>query len=184
MKKLIPILLALCLLSAACAQRPREEAPPPPAPEAPAVPEPPAPEEEGRALERLTVELVVDWEDTDRVLEGRAELERLLQAALAGQAWTVEEVQITISTAGGPTGDALAAGGVDAACLPEEDCEAREADAFPVLAAPGRVLAVTGAREELDGDFRAALAEALLETEEGAAFLSLYSPDTVYTAAP
>ena len=180
MKKLIPILMALCLLSAACAQRPREEAPPPPAPEAPAVPEPPAPEEEGRALERLTVELVVDWEDTDRVLEGRAELERLLQAALAGQAWTVEEVQITISTAG----DALAAGGVDAACLPEEDCEAREADAFPVLAAPGRVLAVTGAREELDGDFRAALAEALLETEEGAAFLSLYSPDTVYTAAP
>ena len=110
MKKLIPILLALCLLSAACAQRPREEAPPPPAPEAPAVPEPPAPEEEGRALERLTVELVVDWKDTDRVLEGRAELERLLQAALAGQAWTVEEVQITISTAGGPTGDALAAG--------------------------------------------------------------------------
>ena len=81
MKKLIPILLALCLLSAACAQRPREEAPPPPAPEAPAVPEPPAPEEEGRALERLTVELVVDWEDTDRVLEGRAELERLLQDA-------------------------------------------------------------------------------------------------------
>ena len=181
MKKLIPILMALCLLSAACAQRPREEALPPPAPEAPAVPEPPAPEEEGRALERLTVELVVDWEDTDRVLEGRAELERLLQAALAGQAWTVEEVQITISTAGGPTGDALAAGGVDAACLPEEDCEAREADALPVLAAPGRVL---GAREELDGDFRAALAEALLETEEGAAFLSLYSPDTVYTAAP
>ena len=155
MKKLIPILMALCLLSAACAQRPREEALPPPAPEAPAVPEPPAPEEEGRALERLTVELVVDWEDTDRVLEGRAELERLLQAALDGQAWTVEE-----------------------------DCEAREADAFPVLAAPGRVLAVTGAREELDGDFRAALAEALLETEEGAAFLSLYSPDTVYTAAP
>ena len=96
----------------------------------------------------------------------------------------ITAMQITISTAGGPTGDALAAGGVDAACLPEEDCEAREADAFPVLAAPGRVLAVTGAREELDGDFRAALAEALLETEEGAAFLSLYSPDTVYTAAP
>lgn len=180
MKKLTPILLAVCLLAAACGgDPPAPEAGPAPLPEAPA-----ASGEAGRSLERLAVELVVDWADTDRVLESQAELERLLREALAAQAWAVEEVQVTISTAGGPTGDALAVGGVDAACLPEEDYEAREGDAFAVLAAPGWVLAVTGAREELDRDFRAALAAALLETEQGADFLAVYSPGAAYAAVP
>ena len=181
MKRWIPILLALCLLLSACGGRPPAE-PPSPGPETP--PASAGPEKENRSLERLTVELVVDWEDTDRVLESQGELERLLRGALEERDWAVEEVQVTISTAGGPTGDALAAGGVDAACLPEEDFEARREDAFAVLTAEGAVLAVTGAREELDGEFRAALAGALLETEPGAEFLRLYSPERTYAAVP
>lgn len=184
MKKRILLLLLFCLLLAGCAQEPPEDDAP--APKAPGVPAPTvsALEGESRALDRLTVELVVDWEDTDRVLESQKELERLLREALAVQAWAVEEVQITISTAGGPTGDALAAGGVDAACLPEEDFAARRGDASAVLAGSGAVFAVTGAREEIDGGFREALAEALLNTEQGAAFLGAYSPDRTYTAVP
>lgn len=182
MKKLLPSILALCLLLTACGRALPAEVPEPgPAPEISAGPDRPE-NEENRSLERLTVELVVDWEETDRVLESRTELERLLREALEAQEWAVEEVQVTISTAGGPTGDALAAGGVDAACLPEEDYAAREGDASAVLTAPGTVFAVTGAREELDESFRAALAKALLETEPGTEFLSRCSPGRTYTA--
>lgn len=181
MKKLLPSILALCLLLTSCGRELPGEAPGPgPGPEVSAGPG--EPEQESRSLEGLTVELVVDWEETDRVLEDRTELERLLREALEAQGWAVEEVQVTISTAGGSTGDALAAGGVDAACLPEEDYGAREGDADAVLTAPGTVFAVTGAREELDESFRAALAAALLETEPGAEFLSRCSPGRTYTA--
>ena len=68
MKKLTPILLAVCLLAAACGgDPPAPEAGPAPLPEATA-----APAHWGRSLELRAVELVVDPADTDRVLESQA----------------------------------------------------------------------------------------------------------------
>ena len=146
--------LAACLLLAACGKASQ----PPPRPEEPAPPEERR-EEEAPSLGSLTVELVASWEEADRLLESLDQLSGLLGEALAEQGCVLDEVRVTLSTAGGVTADALAEGGVDAAWLPAEDCSACGDKAQAVLAQEtgGGVAAVTAAREELDGEFQALL---------------------------
>lgn len=190
MKKYGALLWAvlLCLLFAACGRGSRE----PPENDAPPAEEiqPPAEdaqgglsqdEEERRlAVGHLTVELVADWEQSDQLLSEVDELSRLLRDGLRESRCDVENVTITLSTAGGITGNALAEGGVDLACMPAVDYIACEEAAYAVLTTDEElctaVLAVSKAREELDEAFCAALSAALLETESGAEFLELYSP--------
>ena len=121
--------LAACLLLAACGKASQ----PPPRPEEPAPPEERR-EEEAPSLGSLTVELVASWEEADRLLESLDQLSGLLGEALAEQGCVLDEVRVTLSTAGGVTADALAEGGVDAAWLPAEDFSACGDKAQAVLA--------------------------------------------------
>lgn len=192
----ILLALLLCLLLTACGQTTQNEVPPskeaPPSTEKPVEVPPPTPSEtekpvEGPAvLDRLTVEIVVDWEDSDRVLSQLDQLSRLLQTALAEQNYEVENVTVTLSTAGGFTANALAEGGVDAACLPAVDFVAVEG-AEAILATDQElaecVVAVSLARKELDTAFQEALSTALLESEAGREFLDLCCPGEVYVPA-
>ena len=193
MKKHLWLLLALSLLLSACGKQPQE----PDQPDTPDTPPiqiqtpeetPPSGEkEELILLDRLTVELVVDWEDSDRILSQLEELSRLLSRALAGQDCQVEDVTVTISTAGGFTAEALAEGGVDVAFLPAVDYVASEAGGQAVLTADEAfcttVAAVTKARPELDEAFCGALERAVLETDEGGSFLEIYRPGLVLVPA-
>lgn len=174
--------LLSCLLLAAC----NAASPAPSQPDKPAVEasgETPARKDEPAALGPLTVELVVGWEETDRVLACLDQLSGLLSDGLLAQGYAAEEVTVTISTAGGITGSALAEGGVDAACMPAADFAAYEPQASAVLVTEdaARVVAVTAAREELDAAFQEAFAAALLEPE--AQFLSLCYPGETYVPA-
>ena len=175
-------LLALCLLLAGCQEKSPEEPPPSPAP-AMDPDEPPAEGPQPISLDRLTVEVVVDWEDADRILSNLENLSRLLEEALASLDCTVEEpVTVTIGTAGGITAQALGDGGVDAAFLPSEDLAAMaEGKALQVLESLDRTFAaaVTGLRA--DQRFCAALSEALTATEAGQDFLETCYPGTVFT---
>lgn len=178
----------LCLLLSACGketQEPQEtDDPPGEAVQTPTGNEqgdaPSSGTQRQLAIDHLTVELVVDWEDSDRILSEMDELSRLLQEGLRAQQCEVEEITVTLSTAGGFTGSALAEGGVDVACMPAVDYVACGESAYAVLttdeALCTTVVAVTSAREELDEDFRAALSAALLETEAGAKFLESCRP--------
>ena len=185
-KRIALFLAALCLLLAGCQ---RSEPPPEPSPPPPALPEEAPPAEDPRSLflDSLTVEVVVDWEDADRMLESLEELSRLLEGALLAADCTVENsVAITIGTAGGITAQALADGGVDAAFLPTEDFAAmEEGAAVGVLMNTDRdfFLAVTAARPELNEDFRLALEEALTATEDGQAFLETCYPSAAFVRA-
>lgn len=172
--------LAACLLLAACGRAGQT----PPAAEEPAPPEDRR-EEEALSLGSLTVELVVSWEEADRLLDSLDQLSGLLGEALAEQGCVTDEVRVTLSTAGGVTADALSKGGVDAAWLPAEDFSAcgEKAGAALIQEGGGCVAAVTGAREELDGEFRALLVRAALDTEPGRAFLQLYCPGGTYVPA-
>lgn len=185
--KLLLLLLLLCLTLSACAREPVDQVPTdvppveeqtpdtPPVPETPEVPDEPA--DQPVALDHLTVELVVDWADSDGMLSRLEDLSRLLKEALADRGYEAEEITVTISTAGGFTAEALVEGGVDIACLPGVDFVACEAGAAAVLttdqAVPTSVLAVTAARDELDQSFREALADALTGTEAGTEFLTI-----------
>ena len=179
-------LLAVCLLLAGCRKETPEPEPTqePPAAAAPAADEPPAGEDHPIALDRLTVEIVVAWEDTDRMLENLDNLSRLLEAALASFDCTVEEpVTITLGTAGGITAQALGDGGVDAAFLPLEDlAEMEDGKAVQVLesAEQGFALAITGLRA--DQRFCGILAQALTETEEGREFVETCYPGAAFTS--
>ena len=185
-KRIALFLAALCLLLAGCQ---RSEPPPEPSPPPPALPEEAPPAEDPRSLflDSLTVEVVVDWEDADRILESLEELSRLLEGALLAADCTVENsVAITIGTAGGITAQALADGGVDAAFLPTEDFAAmEEGAAVGVLMNTDRdfFLAVTAARPELNEDSRLALEEALTATEDGQAFLETCYPSAAFVRA-
>ena len=184
-KGLAWVLAALCLLLAGCQKvRPApDEGLPSPAP----VPmaEPDEPREEGPqvvSLDRLAVEVVVDWEDADRILSSLEELSRLLGDALGERNYLVDEVAVTIGTAGGITAQALGDGGVDAAFLPLEDlAEMEDGKAVQVLesAERGLALAVTGLRA--DQRFCGILPEALTATEAGLAFLEVCYPGTVFS---
>lgn len=182
-------LLAACLLLAGC-RRAETETPPEPAPPPASVqPEDNQPAEEPRSLflDRLTVEIVVDWEDADRVLDSLETLSRLLDGALEEAGCTLKEpATVTIGTAGGITAQALEDGGVDAAFLPAADLLTTDADAaIGVLMDPGQdfFLAASTAREELDEHFRFALEEALTTTEDGQAFLETCYPGVEFIRA-
>lgn len=186
MRKVILIVLAaLCLLLAGC-----QKDDPPPATEEPFFPAPvtepaqtpakPAPEP--LVLNRLTVEVVVDWEDADRILSNLDALSQLLREALDGKRCPVDDVTVTIGTAGGITAQALADGGVDAAFLPTADfLEMEEGKASAVLESEdGGVVAAAAAG--MDERFYPILAEALTELEAGQEFLEICYPGTTFTS--
>lgn len=139
------------------------------------------------ALSRLSVELVVEWEEADRVLSSLDQISDLLREALLSQGCAVEEVSVTLSTAGGFTAGALAEGGVDVAWLPAADFAACADHTSAVLIAGEDpctiVAAVSTAREDLDSSFQAVLAGAVLDTEPGRQFTALCYPGTVYSSA-
>lgn len=183
------LLLAACLLLAGC-RRAETEAPPEPAPPPASVqPAEDQPAEEPRSLflDSLTVEVVVDWEDADRVLGSLEELSRLLDSALDEADCILKEpATVTIGTAGGITAQALADGGVDVAFLPAADLLTTNADAaIGVLMNTSQdfFLAASTAREELDEYFRSALEEALTATEDGQSFLEICYPGVEFVRA-
>ncbi len=151
------------------------------------APDEPAKEPHPVALDRLTVEVVVDWADADRVLGRLEDLSSLLERALASLDCTVEEpVTITIGTAGGITAQALKDGGIDAAFLPGEDfASVAEGAATGVLMNTSQdfFLAASAARPELDEDFRFVLEEALTTTEDGQTFLETCYPGVEFVRA-
>lgn len=183
------MLLGVCLLLAGC-RRTEIETPPEPSPPTVSVqPKEPQPAEEPCSLflDSLTVEVVVDWEDADRVLDSLEELSRLLDSALEEADCTLgEPAAVTIGTAGGITALALADGGVDAAFLPAADLLTTEDDAaIGVLMNTDQdfFLAAGTARKELGEYFRSALAEALTATEDGQAFLEICYPGVEFVRA-
>lgn len=190
--RIVWILLTACLLLAGCqrAETPAETPPEPsPPPAAADLPEANQPAEKPRSLflDSLTVEVVVNWEDADRVLDHLEELSRMLDGALQAVDCTLEEpAAITIGTAGGITARALADGGVDAAFLPAADLLTTEDDAaIGVLMNTNQdfFLAASTAREELDEYFRSVLESALTTTEDGQAFLETCYPGVEFVRA-
>lgn len=187
--RVVWLLLAACLLLAGC-RRTETEAPPEPTPPPASVqPEDNQTAEEPRSLflDSLTVEVVVDWEDADRVLNSLEELSRLLDGALEETDCILKEpATVTIGTAGGITAQALADGGVDVAFLPAADLLTTDADAaIGVLMNTNQdfFLAASTAREELDEYFRSALEEALTATEDGQSFLETCYPGVEFVRA-
>ncbi len=187
--RIVWVLAAVCLLLAGC-RRAETETPPEPSP--PPVSVQPAedqPAEKPRPLflESLSVEVMVDWEDADRMLDSLDELSRLLDGALEEVGCTLgEPATVTIGTAGGITAQALADGGVDVAFLPAEDLLTTEEDAaVGVLMNTDQdfFLAASTAREELDEHFRSLLENALTMTEDGQAFLETCYPGVEFIRA-
>lgn len=184
-------LLAACLLLAGCrrAELPAETPPESPPPPAAVLPEGNQPAEEPRSLflDSLAVEVVVNWEDADRVLGSLDELSQLLDGALQELDCTLgEPATVTIGTAGGITAQALADGGVDVAFLPAADLLTTAEDAaIGVLMNTGQdfFLAASTAREELDEHFRSVLEEALTTTEDGQSFLETCYPGMEFVRA-
>ena len=189
----LALLLAVLLL-AGCG--PKEPLPPEQTEQPPTEtvqPEDPVEEDTGEderipvPLEHLTVELVVDWIDSDRLLDKLEDLRLLLGEALLTAGYQVEEISITISTAGGMTADAVVGGGVDLAILSSLDFLSCESRAWAVLITDEvpceTVVAVSRARGDLGQDFCTAVEQALLDTEQGAAFLHLYRSGETYLPA-
>ncbi len=193
-KYLLPLALALCLLLAACgnqdptdnggagndSQAGTNQPDQPAKPDEPGLPEDPGP----IGLGALTVEVVLDWDAADSLLSRLEDLSVLLDKALERGGYDAEAITVTVSTAGGTTADALAAGGVDVALLPAEDYVACEDSAAAILMTgeevPAAVAAVTEAKPELDEAFRAALAAALTDGADGESFLSVCYPGAAY----
>lgn len=187
--RIVWLLLAACLLLAGCRRTEAETPPGPTPPPASVQPEDDQPAEEPRSLflDSLTVEVVVDWEDADRMLDSLEELSRLLDGALEEADCILKEpATVTIGTAGGITAQALADGGVDVAFLPAADLLTTDADAaIGVLMNTDQdfFLAASTAREELDEYFRSALEEALTATEDGQSFLETCYPGVEFVQA-
>ena len=187
--RIVWLLLAACLLLAGCRRTETEVPPGPTSPPSSVQPEDDQPAEEPRSLflDSLTVEVVVDWEDADRVLDSLEELSRLLDGALEEADCVLKEpATVTIGTAGGITAQALADGGVDVAFLPAADLLTTDADsAIGVLMNTDQdfFLAASTAREELDEYFRSALEEALTATEDGQSFLETCYPGVEFVQA-
>lgn len=187
--RIVWVLAAVCLLLAGCRRAETEMPPEPSLPPASVQPEEDQPAEKPRPLflESLSVEVMVDWEDADRMLGSLDELSRLLDGALEEVGCTLgEPAAVTIGTAGGITAQALADGGVDAAFLPAEDLLTTEEDAaIGVLMNTDQdfFLAASTAREELDEHFRSLLEDALTMTEDGQAFLETCYPGVEFVRA-
>ena len=187
--RIVWVLAAVCLLLAGCRRAETETPPEPSPPPASVQPEEDQPAEKARPLflESLSVEVMVDWEDADRMLGSLDELSRLLDGALEEVGCTLgEPATVTIGTAGGITAQALADGGVDVAFLPAEDLLTTEEDAVVgVLMNTDQdfFLAASTAREELDEHFRSLLENALTMTEDGQAFLETCYPGMEFIRA-
>lgn len=187
--RIVWALAAVCLLLAGCRQAEPETPPEPSPPPVSVQPEENQPAEKSRPLflESLSVEVMVDWEDTDRMLESLEELSSLLDGALEEVGCTLgEPATVTIGTAGGITAQALADGGVDVAFLPAADLLTTEEDAaIGVLMNTDQdfFLASSTGREELDEHFRSLLEEALTTTEDGQAFLETCYPGVEFVRA-
>ncbi len=189
-KKIWAALLLFCLLLTAC-HRPAAPEPEPAPDSAPSagVPIPPAnipidSQPEPVFLDRLTIEIVAEWGETDRILSQLEELSRLAGEALEEKGCTVDNpVTITIGTAGGITAQALCDGGVDAAILPTSDYETIVDHVSAILHSMDNdtTMAVTLFREELDNNFQAILSAALLETDAGQEFLKTCYPETMFS---
>ncbi len=183
------MLAAVCLLLAGCRRAEPETPPEPSTPPASVQPEENQPAEKPRPLflESLSVEIMVDWEEADRMLGSLDELSRLLDGALEEVGCTLgEPATVTIGTAGGITAQALEDGGVDVAFLPAEDLLTTEEDAaVGVLMNTDQdfFLAASTAREELDEHFRSLLEDALTMTEDGQAFLETCYPGMEFIRA-
>lgn len=187
--RIVWVLAAVCLLLAGCSRAEPETPPEPSPPPVSVQPEEDQPAEKARPLflESLSVEVMVDWEDADRMLGSLDELSRLLDGALEEVGCTLgEPATVTIGTAGGITAQALADGGVDVAFLPAEDLLTTEEDAVVgVLMNTDQdfFLAASTAREELDEHFRSLLENALTMTEDGQAFLETCYPGVEFIRA-
>ncbi len=183
--KILTVLLAACLLLTACGSPTPPSAEPPSPPAEKPAPDQTAEEPHPILLDHLTVEVVVGWEDTDRMLGCLDDLSRLLENALMALECTVEEpVTVTIGTAGGITAQALEDGGVDAAFLPRADLASlEEGGAVEVLADEGGtfVMAVTGERR--DQHICSILPQALTATEAGREFLEICYPEAAFAPA-
>ena len=195
MKKLSVLLLTvllflLSLTSCARQNEPAAEETPPPVTQEPSKPQKPEETPVGDAqkekqevisVEHMTVELVSAWEDGDRLLSQLKSLSHLMQSCMLTQGYQVEDITITISTAGGFTADALNNGGVDLAFLPAVDYITCDKTITAVLTTDEEicttVVAVNSLQEEFDAEFSAALTRALLETDSGKEFLTIYDPD-------
>ena len=191
----LPLALALCLLLAACGDHPAGEEGAPAENSAPAgqiestPPDVSPPPEEGGAapepveLGPLTVEVVASSQGADALLPLLGDLSTLLDGQLDRLGYDVEAVTVTLSTAGGVTADALAAGGVDVALLPVEDFLLHEDSAAGVLMdggeIPSDVAAVASGKAALDASFQEALAAALTGGGEES-FLALCRPGVTY----
>ena len=191
----LPLALALCLLLAACGDHPAGEEGAPAENGAPAgqmestPPDVSPPPEEGGAapepveLGPLTVEVVASSQGADALLPLLGDLSTLLDGQLDRLGYDVEAVTVTLSTAGGVTADALAAGGVDVALLPVEDFLLHEGSAAGVLMdggeIPSDVAAVASGKAALDASFQEALAAALTGGGEES-FLALCRPGVTY----
>ncbi len=187
--RIVWVLAAVCLLLAGCRRAETETPPEPSPPPASVQPEEDQPAEKPRPLflESLSVEVMVDWEDADRMLGSLDELSQLLDGALEEVGCTLgEPATVTIGTAGGITNQALEDGGVDVAFLPAEDLLTTEEDAaVGVLMNTDQdfFLAASTAREELDEHFRSLLEDALTMTEDGQAFLETCYPGMEFIRA-
>lgn len=93
MKKVLVIVLALCLVMGAAVAEATEH------------------------LDKLTLEFVPS-KDADVIIAGTEGLPEMLQAALLEQGYEVDEIDITVGTSYEATGEALAAGSIDIGWLP------------------------------------------------------------------
>lgn len=193
---LLPALLLCLICFSACAgnnMTDDNDSPPPAGEVQPPAGEttdtPPAEEAFPKAIyiEHLTFEFAVPWSESNRIVSEMQNLSRSLRAALQEQNCRVDDVTITISTASGLTGDALENGGVDLAFLPAVDyvtCSEAVSAVLTTDETPcATVLAVSGARPELDDAFRSALVKALLTTGSGKGFLDTYQDGIVCVPA-
>lgn len=194
-KVLLPLVLALCLVLVACGNHNTTSQNSDDSNEQTGTNQPDistepdhteTPEEPQGPVELgpLTVEVVVTWDDADSLLSRLEDLSVLLDKSLETTGYDAEAITVTVSTTGGTTADALAAGGVDIALLPTEDFITCEDSAAGVLMSaeepPAYIVAVTGANEELDEAFQTALAAALADETDSESFLSICYPAQTY----
>ena len=192
---LMLVLLAVCLVTCACTQT---QTPPDPSgaeqfqqPSTSATDNAPAPPPNTEdtpttfAPEELTVELVVEWEDTDAILSRLEDMSDMLRLALEESGYSVERVTLTISTAGGFTAEALVRGGVDIAVMPAVDfLTCRKSTTGIAMSNEDiceTVIALTLHNGLTDSTLCTALFDALTATEQGKEFLAICRPGTVFT---
>ena len=126
--------------------------------------------------DELTVEVVVDWEHSDSVLSQLNNLADLLHTAIKNAGYHLDDVIVTISTAGGVTADTLVRGGIDAAILPSLDVISFEKNVSILALSNEEIPEIAIAASQADNknlseEFNRLLFTALTETEEGQFFL-------------